>query len=104
MLKQTRPKRKNKAPRDLSPKSKHHTRSVLHRLFEYAMRWRHLDCQRNPMSLIELRGTTRRVQPIYLLTPQQYYEILAHVAPYVRLMAVLAINTGLRIDQILGLR
>ncbi|HCT61188.1 MAG TPA: site-specific integrase [Acidobacterium sp.] len=101
---QSKPRRKGEKPRDLSPKSKLHTRSVLHRLFEYAMRWRYLDCQRNPMSLIELRGTTRRVRPIYLLTPQQYYQILANLAPHVRLMAVLAMNTGLRISEILGMR
>jgi len=101
---QTKPRKKNEKPRDLSPKSKLHTRSVLHRLFEYAMRWRYLDCQRNPMSLIELRGTIRRVRPVYLLTPQQYYVILANLAPHVRLMAVLAMNTGLRISEILGLR
>lgn len=101
---QTKPRNKDQKPRDLSPKSKLHTRSVLHRLFEYAMRWRYLDCQRNPMSLIELRGTTRRVRPIYLLTSQQYYGILANLAPHVRLMAILAMNTGLRISEILGLR
>ena len=99
----TKPK-KNQKPRDLAPKSKLHTRAILHRLFEYAMRWRYLDCQRNPMGLIELKGPSRRVRPIYLLTPEEYYEVLAHLAPHVRLMAVLAMNTGMRISEILGLR
>jgi integrase len=96
--------RKQQKPRDLAPKSKLHTRAVMHRLFEYAMRWRYLDCQRNPMGLIELKGTSRRVRPIYLMTPQQYYVILSHLAPYVRIMAVLAMKTGMRISEILGLR
>jgi hypothetical protein len=30
-----------------------HTRAVFHRLFECAMRWRYLEVQHNPMSLIE---------------------------------------------------
>jgi len=101
---QTKPRKKGEKPRDLAPKSKLHTRAVMHRLFEYAMRWRYLDCQRNPMGLIELRGTSRRVRFIYLLTPQQYYAILSHLAPHVRLMAVLAMNTGMRISEILGLQ
>lgn len=101
---QTRPRKKGEKPRDLAPKSKLHTRAVMHRLFEYAMRWRYLDCQRNPMGLIELKGTSRRVRPIYLLTAQQYYAVLSHLAPHVRLMAVLAMNTGMRISEILGLK
>jgi len=76
----------------------------IRRIFEYAMRWRYLDCQRNPMGLIELRGTSRRVRPIYLLTPKEYYVVLSHLAPHVRLMAVLAMNTGMRISEILGLQ
>ncbi|MGA7155261.1 MAG: site-specific integrase [Acidobacteriaceae bacterium] len=101
---QTRPRKKGDTPRDLAPKSKLHTRAVMHRLFEYAMRWRYLDCQRNPMGLIELKGTSRRVRVIYLLTPQQYYVILSHLAPHARLLVVLAMNTGMRISEILGLR
>jgi len=101
---QTIPRKKGEKPRELAPKSKLHTRAVMHRLFEYAMRWRYLDCQRNPMSLIELKGTSRRVRVIYLLTPQQYYVILSHLAPHIRVMAVLAMNTALRISEILGLR
>jgi integrase len=101
---QTRPRKKGEKPRDLAPKSKLHTRAVMHRLFEYAMRWRYLDCQRNPMGLIELKGTSRRVRPIYLLTAKQYYAVLSHLAPHVRLMAVLAMNTGMRISEILGVK
>jgi integrase len=101
---QTKPKKKGEKARDLAPKSKLHTRAVMHRLFEYAMRWRYLDCQRNPMALIELKGTSRRVRPIYLLDAQQYYAILPQLAPHVRLMAILAMNTGMRISEILGLK
>ena len=101
---QTRPRKKGDTPRDLAPKSKLHTRAVMHRLFEYAMRWRYLDCQRNPMGLIELKGTSRRVRVIYLLTSQQYYVVLSHLAPHARLMVVFAMNTGMRISEILGLR
>ncbi|MGC1362923.1 MAG: site-specific integrase [Silvibacterium sp.] len=101
---QTRPGKKGDKPRDLAPRSKLHTRAVMHRLFEYAMRWRYLDCQRNPMGLIELKGTSRRVRTICLVTPEQYYKILSHLAPHVRLMVILAMNTGLRISEILGLK
>lgn len=101
---QAKPKKKGEKPHELAPKSKLHTRAVMHRLFEYAMRWRYLDCQRNPMALIELKGTSKRVRPIFLLTPQQYYAVLADLAPHVRVMAILAMNTGMRISEILGLR
>jgi len=100
----TKPRYESEKPRDLAPKSKAHTRAVLHRLFECAMRWRYLDCQRNPMSLIELRGSNRRTRSIYLISPDDYYGVISHLVPHVRLMAVLAMNTGLRISEILGLR
>jgi integrase len=44
------------------------------------------------------------LRPIYLLTPKQYYVVLSHLAPHVRPMAVLAMNTGMRISEILGLQ
>lgn len=100
----TRPRKMGEKPRDLAPKSKLHTRAVMHRLFEYAMRWRYLDCQRNPMGLIELKGMSRRIRPIYLLIAQQYYAVLSHLAPHVRVMVVLAMNTGMRVSEILGLK
>ena len=44
---------------NLAPKSKGHVRSVMHILFEWAMRWELMEYNRNPMSLLKLKGLTK---------------------------------------------
>lgn len=73
--------------RELSPKSKTHIRGVLSRIWDYAM-WRgDVPSQRNPMSLVDIRGATKRTKKPRSLTieeaqflgnlPQPFYEIVA---------------------------
>ena len=100
----TTPRKKDEKPRPLAPKSKGHTKAVFHRLFECAMRWRYLEIQRNPMSLIELHGTSRRTRKIVLVTTEQYQKLLPLLPKHCRVMVTLAMCLGLRISEILGLR
>ena len=100
----TTPRKSGEKPRDLSPKSKAHTRAVFHRLFECAMRWRYLEVQRNPMSLIELHGSSRRTRKLILVTIDQYQHMLALLPHHCRIMVTLAMCLGLRVSEILGLR
>lgn len=97
---------KGRPARDLSKKSKAHFKALIHRLFECAIRWRHLDMQRNPMGLVEVRGTKKRVRPLVLVSLQQYWSILADPAlsEHVRVMVQIAMCLGLRASEILGLR
>jgi integrase len=100
----TTPRKKEDKPRPLSPKSKGHTKAVFHRLFECAMRWGYLEIQRNPMSLIELHGVSRRTRKIVLVTPEQYQQLLPLLSQHCRVMVTLAMCLGLRVSEILGLR
>jgi integrase len=100
----TTPRKKEDKPRPLSPKSKGHTKAVFHRLFECAMRWGYLEIQRNPMSLIELHGVSRRTRKIVLVTPEQYQRLLPLLSQHCRVMVTLAMCLGLRVSEILGLR
>jgi integrase len=101
---QTKPWKKADKPRDLSPKSKAHTKAVFHRLFECAMRWRYLPIQRNPMSLIELHGSSRRTRKIVLISTEQYQKLLPLLSSHCRVMVILAMCLGPRVSEILGLR
>lgn len=101
---QTKPRKRGEKPRSLSPKSKAHTRAVFHRLFECAMRWGYLHIQRNPMSLIELHGSSRRTRKIALISTEQYQKLLPMLSGHCRVMVTLAMCLGLRISEILGLR
>jgi integrase len=100
----TTPRKKEDKPRPLSPKSKGHTKAVFHRLFECAMRWGYLEIQRNPMSLIELHGVSRRTRKIVLVTPEQYQWLLPLLSQHCRVMVTLAMCLALRVSEILGLR
>ncbi len=53
----------------LSPKTKGHVRALFHMLFERAMLWGLLDLQRNPIELIKLKGTSRRLGRPHIITP-----------------------------------
>lgn len=100
----TTPRKKGEEPRPLAPKSKGHTKAVFHRLFECAMRWRYLEVQRNPMSLIELHGSSKRTRKIVFVTTEQYQELLPLLPQHCRVMVTLAMCLGLRVSEILGLR
>jgi len=100
----TAPRKKEDKSRPLSPKSKAHTKAVFHRLFECAMRWRYLEIQRNPMSLIELHGSSKRARKIVLVTTEQYQKLLPRLPQHCRVMVTLAMCLGLRVSEILGLR
>jgi integrase len=101
---QTTPRKKGEKPRPLAPKSKGHTKAVFHRLFEFAMRWRYLTIQRNPMSLIEIPGASKRTRKIVLITTEQYRSLLPRLPQHCRVMVTLAMCLGLRVSEILGLR
>jgi integrase len=101
---QTKPRKKDEKPRPLAPKSKAHTKAVFHRLFECAMRWRYLTIQRNPMSLIEIPGASRRVRKIVLVPTAKYQMLLPKLPQHCRVMVTLAMCLGLRVSEILGLR
>lgn len=101
---QTTPRTRSEKPRPLAPKSKAHTKAVFHRLFECAMRWRYLTVQRNPMSLVEIPGASKRVRKIVLVPTEKYQKLLPKLPHHCRVMVVLAMCLGLRVSEILGLR
>jgi integrase len=93
-------------PRPASKKTKIHFKAFLHRLFEYAIKWGNLKLQRNPITLVEIKGRRKRVRVPNLLTGEQYRALIAdpELSEHVRTMIVIAMLTGLRISEILGLR
>jgi integrase len=68
------------------------------------MRWRYLTIQRNPMSLIEIPGASRRVRKIVLVPTAKYQMLLPKLPQHCRVMVTLAMCLGLRVSEILGLR
>src|SRR5579862_4209936 len=88
----------------LAPKSKGHVRSVMHILFEWAMRWELMEYNRNPMSLLKLKGLTKRVRQPHALSVAELQNLWMHLDEVTRTMSMVAVCLGLRASEMLGLR
>jgi len=88
----------------LSPKSRVHIRGVIHQLWEFAM-WRgEVPPQRNPMSLVTIKGATKRLRKPHNLTEDEFRKFLAHLEEPIRTISLLCVSFGLRISEALALR
>jgi integrase len=88
----------------LSGKTRAHLKGVMHMLFEKAMLWDLVEVQRNPMELVKVKGVTRRKKKILVLTAEQCQELLVLLPDPYKMMAVVAMCTGLRVSEVLALR
>ncbi len=88
----------------LSPKSKTHVRSLMHGLVEFAMWSGLLDISRNPISLVQNTGATRKVRKARSLTAEQFQVLLKELHEPFATMALLCVCLGLRISEALALR
>jgi integrase len=88
----------------LAPKSKGHVRSVMHILFEWAMRWELIEYNRNPMSLMKLKGLTKRVKQPRALTVEELHSLWSHLDEDTRTMSMVDVSLGLRASELFGLR
>lgn len=88
----------------LSPKSKTHVRSLMHALIEFAMFAGIVEIGRNPISLVQNRGASKRVRKSRSLTVEQFRALLAEVDEPFATMALLFVCLGLRISEALALQ
>lgn len=97
---------KTKPARPASKKTKLHMKAFVHRLFECAIKWGALSMQRNPIGLVEVKGKSKRIRMMNLITTQQWLELIEdpELSPHVRTMIFIAMILGLRASEILGLR
>ena len=88
----------------LSPKSRIHIRGVLSRIWDYGM-WRcDVPSQRNPMSLVDVRGATKRTKKPRSLTIEEAQKLLCNLPQPFYEIALLCLLLGLRISECLALR
>ncbi len=88
----------------LSPKSKTHVRSLMHGLVEFAMWSGVLTLGRNPISLVQNKGATKRVRHTRSLTAGQFQALMRELREPVASMALLSVCLGLRCSEALGLK
>jgi integrase len=88
----------------LAQRTKAHVKALLHRLFEYAMKWKLLSVQRNPTDLVEVKGGTRRRKRPRILTVEEFHKLLPLIPEPYRTMVLAAQCLGLRVSEILALK
>ncbi len=90
---------------DLAPKSKSHIRSILSQLFQCAMLWEYLELKRNPMELVQIKGSTKRQKEPRVLTVEEFQKFLKEIPdePF-RTMILTAQCLGLRCSELLALK
>ena len=88
----------------LAPKSKAHIRSLMHILFNCAMRWGLLEVQANPMSLVRVKDCSKRRREPRILTALEFQRLLQQLSDPCRTMAIVAMCLGLRVSEVVGLQ
>jgi len=89
---------------NLTAATKGKIKALMHRLFERAMFWELIPTERNPMGLVEIPGSSRRVKKPVILIVNQYFAILELLVEPYRTMVVVAQCLGLRVSEILALQ
>jgi integrase len=90
---------------NLSRKTKQNVKAVFHRMIELAMLWDLIPAQRNPLSLVEIKGRSslpgRRKT---IITPGQFQQICERLDEPFRTMVTIAMCLGLRVSELLALK
>lgn len=88
----------------IGPGAKGGIRNLLHRLVECAMFWEMMESKRNPISHVEIAGSSQRAKDPIVLTVEEFGALIDHLQEPVRTMAVFAVATGLRCCELCGLK
>ncbi len=90
---------------DLAPKSKGHIRSIMHILFNWAMKWELIDLDKmNPMKLVRVEGSSKRLRQPRTLTVKEFRLLLERLEEPIRTMCIVAACLGLRASEVAGLQ
>jgi integrase len=88
----------------LSQVSRGNVMVVMRRLFKLAMLWGMYPVGYNPLTLVEVKGSTKRSEEPTILTPLQVTRIIGKLGPPYDLMVLITSSLGLRISETLALR
>ena len=88
----------------LSPKTRGQVRALLHLLFERAMLWSLIELQRNPIELVKVKNSSRRLKKPQTISPEKFQELIAVLREPHKTMITVAMFTGLRVSELLALR
>ena len=88
----------------LAPKSKVHISGLVRVLWEFAM-WRgDVPLQRNPMTLVVIKGASKRIRQPRSLTVEEFQQLARELEEPFHTIALVCVCFGLRISECLALR
>jgi integrase len=88
----------------LAPKTRGHLRELLHRLVDYAMWCGSIPVGTNPISLVTVRGSSKRRKQPRSLTVEEFRRLSKHLREPFNTMVLLQLCLGLRVSELLALR
>jgi len=86
----------------LAPKTRGHIRGLMATIFRCAQRWELIED--NPMDLVRVKDSSKRLERPSVLTAEEFHSLLAHVRGPYRTMVLIAGCLGLRAGEIVGLQ
>jgi integrase len=94
---------------DLAPKTKTHIRSLMHILYDFAMRWELVPLSINPFGkrLVRIKNASKRLKKRPSLRVEQFHLLVEHkliAQEPIRTMVIAAICLGLRCSELFALR
>jgi integrase len=89
----------------LAPTSKASIRSVMSQCFELAALHEYIPAtERNPMSVVKIKGTTIRQKKIAELTIENFKKLIEALPEPINIMTLVAGNLGLRVSELVALQ
>ena len=88
----------------LAPKTRGHVRELLHRLVDYAMWSGLIPVGPNPISLVTVRGCSKRTREPRNLTVEEFHSLSKHLREPFKTMVLLQLCLALRVSELLALR
>jgi integrase len=86
------------------PASKVRARNTISRLLDLAMLWQYIPVGRNPMELVKIKGGSKRLKRITILTPSQFKALVKALPEPYNLMVLVCGCLGLRVSEALALK
>lgn len=88
----------------LGAASKARARNLISKLLDLAMLWEYIPVTRNLMQLVKVKGSTKRVKKLVVITPAQFKSLVEALPEPYSLMVLVSGCLGLRVSETLGLK
>jgi integrase len=88
----------------ISLSSKGRARRLLKQLIDKAMFWEFIHRDVNPITLVKVKGVSKRVKKVVLLNPEQVAALVTSLEEPYNLMVLVAASLGLRVEEVVALQ